>query len=70
MASHMLYQAPIYWARFAGQALPAVPQDSLTHGMIEGGRSMKKLLCLALALLLTLSLAGACAEPRTVTFWH
>ena len=31
---------------------------------------MKKLLCLALALLLTLSLAGACAEPRTVTFWH
>ena len=31
---------------------------------------MKKLLCLALALLLTLSLATACAEPRTVTFWH
>ena len=31
---------------------------------------MKTLLCLALALLLTLSLAPACAEPRTVTFWH
>ena len=31
---------------------------------------MKKLLCLALTLLLTLSLSIACAEPRTITFWH
>ena len=31
---------------------------------------MKKLLCLALTLALALALSAACAEPRTVTFWH
>lgn len=29
---------------------------------------MKKLLCLALTLVLALTLSAACAEPRTVTF--